>query len=115
MRAFHCPSCGAELICEASTAAGSCPYCGNPTIIPGQFAGTLKPDYIIPFRMGEKRCGKCAGKSYTGGKFLLPKNFSDSSHIKEIKGVYVPFWLFYAKAWGHVSYRGDTQRDTPGR
>ena len=54
MRAYQCPSCGAELICDASTAAGSCPYCGNPTIVPGQFAGTLKPDYIIPFKLEKK-------------------------------------------------------------
>ena len=38
MRAYVCPSCGAELICEATTAATSCPYCGNPTVVPGQFA-----------------------------------------------------------------------------
>lgn len=49
MHAYSCPSCGAELICDATTAATSCPYCGNPTVVPAQFSGTLKPDYIIPF------------------------------------------------------------------
>ena len=39
MKAYSCPSCGAELICDASTAATSCPYCGNPTVVPGQFSG----------------------------------------------------------------------------
>ena len=34
MKAYSCPSCGAELICDASTAATSCPYCGNPTVVP---------------------------------------------------------------------------------
>ena len=29
MRAYNCPSCGAELICEETTAATACPYCGN--------------------------------------------------------------------------------------
>lgn len=29
MKAYNCPSCGAELICDATTAATSCPYCGN--------------------------------------------------------------------------------------
>ena len=41
MRAYCCPSCGAELLCEATTAATSCPYCGNPSVLPGQFAGIL--------------------------------------------------------------------------
>lgn len=27
-------SCGAELICDEGTAATSCPYCGNPTVVP---------------------------------------------------------------------------------
>ena len=30
MRAYGCPSCGAELICEESTAATSCPYWREP-------------------------------------------------------------------------------------
>ena len=47
MRAYSCPSCGAELLCEATTAATSCPYCGNPTVVPGQFSGILKPDYVL--------------------------------------------------------------------
>ena len=50
MRAYNCTSCGAELICDETTAATSCPYCGNNTIIPGQFSGTQKPDYVIPFQ-----------------------------------------------------------------
>ena len=113
MREYHCPSCGAELICDASTAATSCPYCGNPTIVPGQFSGMLKPDYIIPFKM-EKKDAVQALKSYYRGKFLLPKNFSDSNHIEEIKGVYVPFWLFNARAWGRATYtatRSETHRE----
>ena len=51
MKSYVCPSCGAQLICDASTAATSCPYCGNPTVVPGQFSGTLKPDFVIPFKL----------------------------------------------------------------
>ncbi len=58
MKTYSCPSCGAELICDAETAATACPYCGNPTIIPGQFAGGLKPDYIIPFKLDQKAAEK---------------------------------------------------------
>ena len=43
MRSYSCPSCGAELICDATTAATSCPYCGNPSVVPGQFSGTQPP------------------------------------------------------------------------
>ena len=93
MKAYNCPSCGAELICDATTAATSCPYCGNPTIVPGQFAGTLKPDFIIPFKLKKEDAVRNLKKHYEG-KPLLPKSFSEENHIQEIKGVYVPFWLF---------------------
>lgn len=97
LKTYNCPSCGAELICDETTAATSCPYCGNPTVVPGQFGGTLKPDYIIPFRL-DKAAAKVALKKHYKGKFLLPKAFSAGNHIEELKGLYVPFWLYDAEA-----------------
>ena len=97
MRAYHCPSCGAELITDATTAAASCPYCGNNTIIPGQFDGALKPDYILPFRL-DKEAAKQALKNHYRKKPFLPRAFSSANHLEELKGIYVPFWLFDADA-----------------
>ena len=93
MKVYNCPSCGAELICDATTAATSCPYCGNPTVVPGQFHGMLKPDAILPFKL-DKEAAKKALRNFYKGKRLLPKAFTQENHIEEIKGVYVPFWLF---------------------
>ena len=93
MRAYNCTSCGAELICDETTAATSCPYCGNNTIIPGTFAGTQRPDWVIPFK-SDKKDAVNALKSYYKGKVLLPGTFSNNNHLEEIKGVYVPFWLY---------------------
>ena len=93
LKSYNCPSCGAELICEETTVATSCPYCGNPTVVPGEFTGMLKPDFILPFKL-DKEAAVSALKKYYEGKRLLPKNFRDQNHIEEIKGVYVPFWLF---------------------
>ena len=86
-------ACGAELICDETTAATSCPYCGNNTIIPGTFAGTQRPDWVIPFK-SDKKDAVNALKSYYKGKVLLPGTFSNNNHLEEIKGVYVPFWLY---------------------
>lgn len=105
MRSYTCPSCGAILICDGSTAATSCPYCGNPTIIGSQFSGGLKPDLVIPFKLG-KAAAVSALKEYYKGKKFLPKSFVDSNHIDEIKGVYVPFWLFDGKANASMRFRG---------
>ena len=97
MKAYNCPSCGAELICEATTAATSCPYCGNNTIVPGQFGGTMKPDYVIPFKL-DKKAAVAALKKHYSKKFFLPRAFSSGNHLEEVQGIYVPFWLFDAGA-----------------
>lgn len=99
MRAYSCPSCGAELICEASTAATACPYCGNPTVVPGQFSGALRPDYVIPFKLGRDGAIRALKQRFHKKPFL-PKNFTASHHLREIKGVYVPFWMFDGTAKG---------------
>ena len=103
MRAYSCPSCGAELICDVNTAATSCPYCGNPTVVPSQFDGALRPDYIIPFRLKKEEAVKKLSDFYKG-KPLLPSAFSANNHIEEIKGVYVPFWLYNGAAEADLAY-----------
>ena len=104
MKAYNCPSCGAELICDINTAATSCPYCGNPTIIPGNFSGALKPDYIIPFKLDKMAAINALAKYYKGKKFL-PKAFADTNHLDDITGVYVPFWLYDGEAYADMYFR----------
>ncbi len=101
---YSCPSCGAELICEKTTAATSCPYCNNPTIVPGQLSGTLKPDYVIPFKL-DKKAAIAALEKFYRGKWFLPKEFKNKNKIAEIKGIYVPFWLFDGQAEADVILR----------
>ena len=103
MKSYTCPSCGAELICDETTAATSCPYCGNTTIVPGQLSGMQKPDYIIPFKLS-KEDAIAALKNHYKKKPLLPKIFSAQNHIEEIQGVYVPFWLFNGSADADIRY-----------
>ncbi len=103
MRTYSCPSCGAELLCEATTAATSCPYCGNPTVVPGQFSGILKPDYVLPFKLSKEDAIKALKKHYLK-KPLLPSTFSKANHLEEIKGVYVPFWMYDGEASGSAQF-----------
>lgn len=104
LRVYVCRSCGGEVVGDETTAATSCPYCGNPVVMMGQFSGDLKPDYVIPFKL-DKAAAMDALKRHYQGKRLLPKVFKDQNHIDEIKGVYVPFWLFDADADAHLRYK----------
>ena len=109
MRVYICESCAGEIIGDENLGATKCPYCGNNVVIKGQFSGDLKPDYVIPFKL-DKKAAKEAFKNHLEGKKLLPKLFKDENHLEEIKGLYVPFWLFDADVNGHMRYRGTRVR-----
>ena len=104
LRSYICRSCGGEIVGDANTAATSCPFCGNPVVMMGQFSGALRPDFVIPFKL-DKNAAKAGLQKHLTGKRLLPKIFKDQNHIDEIKGVYVPFWLFDTDADARVRYR----------
>lgn len=93
MRAFQCPSCGGEILTDETTAATFCPYCGNPTIMPGRLSGGLKPDAVLPFKTS-KEDAKAAFLKLCKGKPLLPKLFTQEQQLEKITGIYVPFWLY---------------------
>ena len=109
LRVYTCKSCGGEIVGDENMAATSCPYCNNPVVVMGQFSGDLKPDYVIPFKL-DKNAAKEALKNHCKGKRLLPKIFKDENHIDEIKGIYVPFWLFDADADADVQYKATRVR-----
>lgn len=104
MRIYSCTSCGAEIVGDDSTAATHCLYCDSPAIIAKQLSGVYKPDYVIPFKMG-KPDAKEAILKLCKGKMLLPKGFTDENRIEEIRGIYVPFWLFDCDIHANIDYR----------
>ena len=106
---YVCETCGGEIACETTTAAPSCPFCGNPVVMKGNLSGALRPDLVIPFKL-DKEAAKAGLEKHLQGKRLLPKVFKKQNHIDEIKGVYVPFWLFDADADATIRYRATNVR-----
>ena len=109
IRSYICNSCGGEILGDETLGATSCPFCGNPIVINHQFAGTLKPDLVIPFQL-DKEAAKAAFAKHLMGKKLLPKEFRTEAHIDEIRGLYVPFWLFRADVEGSVKFKATRTR-----
>ena len=109
LRVYVCNSCGGEIVGDESMAATLCPFCDNPVVLKGQFAGDLRPDLVIPFKL-DKKAAKETLKAHYKGKRLLPKVFKDENHIDEIKGIYVPFWLFDTDSEASVRYRATRTR-----
>ena len=103
LRIYSCTQCGGEIVADETTGATACPYCDNPVVLTGHFAGLLKPDLVIPFKVDKKAAIEALQNHYKG-KRLLPKVFKDQNHIEEVKGLYIPVWLFDADADADVQY-----------
>lgn len=107
MSVYSCNSCGAEIVVDNTTAASKCPYCDNNIVISGQLHGALRPDLVIPFKY-DKKAAKAGFENHLKGKWLLPRVFKRDNHIDEIKGVYVPFWLFDTESNANIRYVATT-------
>ena len=94
---YTCKSCGGTIMADRDTAASSCPYCGNPVVMTSNVSGIYKPKKVIPFLLDKKQA-KERYKNFLKGKVLLPDAFKNEAVIDEMKGIYVPYWLFGGKA-----------------
>ena len=109
MSVYVCNNCGGEIVAGENTAATACPYCDSPVVMKGNFSGGLKPELVIPFKISKEQAVEALKKHYQG-KMLLPKVFREQNRLEEIKGVYVPFWLFDADADASVRYKAEKRR-----
>jgi DNA-directed RNA polymerase subunit RPC12/RpoP len=98
---YTCNSCGGTIMSEKNTVASSCPYCNNPVVFAGNVSGIYKPKKIIPF-VYDKKQAKQKYHEFLKGKTLLPNAFKSEAVIDEIKGVYVPYWIFDGKAYANM-------------
>ena len=90
---YICPSCGAEIEADENTVSTTCPYCDNVVVIRAAASGAYEPDVMIPFQIKGDQAKQML-ENFCRGKRLLPRNFRDRSYLKNLKGYYVPYWLF---------------------
>lgn len=103
---YTCPSCGAEVVTTASTAATTCFYCQNPVVLGGRLSGEFKPDRVVPFALTKEKaiekflemCGK---------KWFLPKDFSNKKQFEKLTGVYFPYWYVDSSRQGSMVAKGN--------
>ncbi len=94
---YSCPSCGAEIIVDKSTAADFCYYCHNPVVMSDKVSGAFKPSKIIPFKL-DKAEAKRIFLDYAKKKWFCPKDYFSDANSEKISGVYYPFWVTDADA-----------------
>lgn len=103
---YSCPSCGAQIVTDETTAATFCYYCHNPVVLSGRISGKYLPDKIIPFLIDRKEAEQ-AFLAYVGKKKFVPKAFFEKKQIESLTGVYFPYWLYDVRL--DVKLQGDAR------
>ena len=103
---YSCPSCGAEIVTDATTAATFCYYCHNPVVLGKRLEGTYLPNKIIPFEISREEAEK-KFLDFVGKKKYVPKAFFDKKQIESMTGVYFPYWVYDVELEGKM--QGDAR------
>lgn len=90
---YHCPSCGAEIITDETTAATFCFYCHNPIVLAGRLEGEYLPDGIIPFKITKEEAA-VKFQEWIQKKKFVPRGFYSKRHMEKMSGIYFPYWLY---------------------
>lgn len=102
IKEYHCKNCGAVLITDKDTTATTCSFCGAGVVLEDRLTGSLAPAKVIPFSINKEQAREAFRKWCKKG-LLTPKGFMTANRIKNITGMYVPFWLFDLNGRGEVN------------
>lgn len=101
-KTFKCSRCAARTTFEPGQTAGTCAFCGNPSVAeaPGD-AEMVRPEGLLPFRV-ERSDALSKFRTWIGSLWLRPNDLKQKATVTGLRGVYVPFWTFDAathSAW----------------
>src|SRR5690606_22124485 len=90
---YHCENCGAVLITDHDTVATRCSFCGAGVVLADRVSGTYAPSLVIPFTVSKEEAIQ-GFKKWCRNGLLTPSDFMTADRIKNITGMYVPFWMY---------------------
>lgn len=93
----ECVNCGAPLTIGEYNSTCKCEYCGSYIILDERVEGAYRPGLVLPFKIGKKKAVEMLKKEFKS-RIFTPGSFLSESTLEEMKGMYVPFWLYDYKA-----------------
>lgn len=102
---YTCPSCGAQIVTDVTTAASFCYYCHNPVVLSGRLSGEFAPDYVIPFQIDRKKAEELFAQWIERKKYV-PEAFYCKKQVESMQGVYFPYWLYSCQIKGELDAQG---------
>ncbi len=94
-KTMRCTNCGATAELQLSNVATKCAFCGAPLVEADQ--ATTPAEGVVPFAVTREEAGK-RFSDWLKGLWFRPSSLKRLADLKELRGVYVPSWIFDASA-----------------
>lgn len=106
---YSCPSCGAQVVTDSTTAATFCYYCHNPVVLSGRLSGEFLPDHVIPFAVDREQAQN-RFLEYVHKKKFIPRAFFREQQIEKLSGIYFPYWVYECALDSRLEAKGTKVR-----
>jgi len=94
----RCQSCQAISVFDADRVGQRCDFCGSAALVPyEQVKDAFRPESLLPLRVPEPQA-RDRIRSWFGSLWFAPGRFAARALTDTVKGVYVPYWTFDARA-----------------
>ncbi|MCY3019240.1 MAG: hypothetical protein NTW87_09470 [Planctomycetota bacterium] len=111
-RDVRCGGCGAVTHFDASMRATTCAFCGGPLVTEdgaGDGAGedVIAPEALVPFAITAAQAQE-RFRQWIASLWFAPSQLKRGSSLRQLQGVYRPFWTYDAHTVSHwTGERGD--------
>lgn len=97
VRTMSCESCGATVSWDPAQMSATCAYCGSNAVVEQPASDEHRPSRVVAFSLDRNGAMK-RFNDWLGKGWFRPRDLQTRSLIKEMRGVYLPFWAFDADA-----------------
>ncbi len=96
-RWLRCNTCGAITTLSRSTLTSTCRFCQSQHLVQESVHNTFEqPDLIVPFALDEREAQEAVNRHLHSGIRRLTRLFADAVVRIDLRGGYLPFWVFDA-------------------
>jgi len=97
-RSVRCQSCQAISVFDQDVVGQRCDFCGSTALVPyEEIKDPFRPESLLPLKISESQARDLIRQWY-GRQWLAPNNLNAKALTDTVKGIYLPYWTFDAKA-----------------
>jgi Zn finger protein HypA/HybF involved in hydrogenase expression len=94
----RCQSCQAISVFDAGQIGKRCDFCGSTALVPyEEVKEAFRPESLLPLKISESQARDFI-RAWYGRQWLAPNQFSAKAITDTVRGIYLPYWTFDAKA-----------------